>query len=91
MCAMTQQELENTIETRVLQGDVFLLDDLGVGDQVMKTLAAEHAVRSVTLAKAIEPTMGRALLLTMAGMLLSAAKSIDAQTFQEPKLVDVHG
>lgn len=86
---MTQPSLEKIVEEQVLQCDVALLNEHGVGDDVLKTLAAEHAARSVTLAKMIEPTLGRAFLLVAAGVLIEAAKAIDANTFQEPELVNV--
>lgn len=86
---MTQTALEKSIEEQVLQCDVALLNEHGVGDDTIKTMAAEHAARSATLAKMIEPTMGRAFLLVAAGVLMNAAKDIDANTFQEPELVSV--
>ena len=86
---MTDNQIEEHIEESVLQNDITILNDLNVSDQVMKTLAAEHLSRSVTLAKAVEPTMGKALLLTAAGVLISAAKEIEAATYQEPELINV--
>lgn len=72
---------------RILQTDIGLLNDHNVSDDVMSTLAAEHAARTETLAKAIDPTLGRPLLVMIAGALLSAAKQIDAATVMQPELV----
>lgn len=86
---MTQPEIEREVEDRILRCDVDLLNDLNVSDDVMKIMAAEHAARSMTLAKAIEPTLGRAFLLIAAGALLSAADTIAKNSFQEPEVVHV--
>lgn len=82
----TQAQEEDARE-RILQADIALLNDHNVGDGFMSLLAAEHAARCETFCKAIEPTAGRALLLVIAGALLTAAQTIDAKTVQEPEIV----
>jgi hypothetical protein len=77
--------IQTDIDDRILAADVELLNDHGVSDTVVSHMAAEHAARSETLAKMIEPTMGRALLLMISGALLSAAKQIDAATVTQPE------
>lgn len=85
---MTQREQINAdIVERVLATDVELLNDHNVSDDVVSLLAAEHAARTETLAKMIEPTLGRALLLMISGALLSAAKQIDDATVVAPELI----
>lgn len=89
-CSTTQQsQFEEEVRERILQNDIAILNDLNVSDDVMSVLAAEHAARCETFAKAIEPTLGRALLLVAAGALLAAASQIDSATVQEPELVHV--
>lgn len=85
----TTQALEEEIRERILQSDIAILNDRGVGDSVLSLLAAEHAARCETFAKMIEPTFGRSFLLVCAGALLSAANQITDATVQEPELVNV--
>jgi len=75
------------VADRILGTDIALLNDHDVGDDFMSLLAAEHAARCETFCKAIEPTRGRALLLVIAGALLSAAKQIDGATVQTAELI----
>ncbi len=86
---MTQDRnaLSSEIERRVLETDIAILDEHNVSDDTMSLLAAEHAARVETLSKMIEPSLGRAFLLVVAGALLSAAKQIDAATTIEPEVV----
>jgi hypothetical protein len=87
---MTQRtEQIADITERVLQTDIALLNDHNVSDDFMSLLAGEHAARFETLCKAINPSLGRALLLTAAGAMLAIAKQIDGATVQEPELVHV--
>jgi len=86
---MTQSEMRADAVERILQTDVALLNDHNVSDDFMSFLAAEHAARCETLAKCIEPTLGRAFLLVTAGALLAAAKQIDGATVQEPEMIHV--
>lgn len=85
-CEVTQT-VECEIRERILQSDIAILNDRGIGDEVLSLLTAEHAARCETFAKMIEPSKGRAMLLVIAGALLSAVKQIDAATIQEPELV----
>lgn len=71
--------IDADIDERILATDVELLNDHGVSDTVISKMAAEHAARTETLLKMIEPTMGRAMLLMISGALLSAAKQIGAR------------
>jgi hypothetical protein len=82
-------EQEAEVREQVLQGDVALLNANNVSDNFMSLLASEHAARVETLCKAIDPSLGRALLLVTAGALLAAARQIDAATYQEPELTHV--
>lgn len=86
---MTRKEREKHIETKVLATDIEILDHANVSDETIKLLSAEHATRAITLAKMIDPSMGRALLLTISGACLKAANAIDASTNQEPELISV--
>lgn len=90
---MTQsrEDYAKRITDDLLAGDVSLLEELNTSDGVIELMAAEHAARTETLAKMIEPTMGRALLLMISGALLSAAKQIDAATAEQPELPLVQG
>ena len=76
-------------DKRYLNADIALLNRHGVADDVMSLMASQHAARTETLAKAVDPTLGRALLLMISNQLLEAAKEIDAATFQEPEIVHV--
>lgn len=89
---MTQIDRDSfTIEARerILQTDVALLNDHNVSDEVMSLMAGEHAARSEALAKCINPTLGRALLLTIAGALLAAARQVEAATVPTAEIVHV--
>lgn len=81
--------VEDYIREQLLQGDIAILNEHGVRDNVLSLLAAEHAARCETFAKMVEPTLGRAFLLVAAGALLAAAEQIAAATFQEPELTTV--
>jgi hypothetical protein len=85
---MTQAFQADAVE-RILQTDIALLNDHNVSDGVMSFLAAEHAARCETLAKAVEPTLGRSLLLIAAGALLDAAAQITDATVQQPEIFNV--
>jgi hypothetical protein len=85
------QTQENEARERILQTDVELLNAHNVGDDFMSLLAAEHAARVETFCKAIEPTLGRSLLLVTAAALLAAAKQITDATVQQPELINVQG
>jgi hypothetical protein len=90
VCEMTQrEEHEAIISERLLAADVALLEDHNVSDEFMTLLAAEHAARCETFAKAIEPTLGRAFLLVAAGALLSAAKQIDGASVPTDEIIHV--
>ncbi|HIV78909.1 hypothetical protein [Sphingomonas melonis] len=84
---MSRDQTTADVTERLLQTDIGLLNDHNVSDDTMSILAAEHAARTETLAKAIDPTLGRPLLVMIAGALLSAAKQIDAATVMQPELV----
>lgn len=86
---MTRDQLANQVEAVITATDADLLNELGVTDEVMSIMAAEHAARTKALLKLVDPTFGRALLLMLSGALLSAAKEIDAVTEQQPELVNV--
>lgn len=81
-------DLEDDVQESLLQADVAVLNAHGVRDTVLAHLAAEHAARIERLMLMVEPTLGRAVLLTAAAALLEVAKTIDAMTYQEPELVD---
>lgn len=82
---MNDQRCE--VAERILETDVELLNEHNVSDNFMSTLAAEHAARVEALAKAIEPTLGRALLVMVCGALLKAAKQIEDATTMQPELM----
>lgn len=86
---MNREAIANRAAKDILAADVTLLNDLGVSDDVMSVMAAEHAARCKALALIVEPSLGRALLLMLSGALLTAAKEIDAATVQEPELINV--
>jgi hypothetical protein len=86
---MTQTPFLDEARESILQTDIGLLNANGVGDDIMSGLAAEHAARVETLCKAINPTMGRSLLLMVAGGLMAAAQQITDFTVQQPELVNV--
>ncbi|SFJ51449.1 hypothetical protein SAMN03159338_1624 [Sphingomonas sp. NFR04] len=87
---MTRDLFADLAREAILHTDIELLNKHNVSDDTMSIMAAEHAARTETLAKAIDPTLGKALLLMIAGHLMKAAKQIDAATVQEPELV-THG
>jgi hypothetical protein len=72
-----------------LQADIALLNEHNVSDDVMALMAAEHAARVETLARAVDPTLGRALILMIANLFLQNVKDMDAATVQEPEIVHV--
>lgn len=84
---MTPRHITAEITERLLLTDVDLLNTHNVSDDFMSTLAAEHAARTETLAKAIDPTLGRPLLVMVAGALLAAAKQIEDASVMEPELI----
>lgn len=85
---MTQSRkaLADAVEQGIIQADVALLNEHNCSDETMSVMATEHAARVEALSKMVEPSLGRALLLTVAGALLAAAKQIDAATVQLPEL-----
>lgn len=84
---MTREATADQIREALLATDVTLLNEINVSDETMSLMAGEHAARVETLGKAIEPTLGRSLLLMVAGRLLAAAKQIDLATVLHPELV----
>jgi hypothetical protein len=77
---------------KLLLNDVGLLDEAGCDDKTLATLAADHADRFKTLVEAMEcPSYARAFALTIANKMLDVAKSIDANSYQEPELVLIGG
>lgn len=85
----TTQSLEDEIRERVLQTDIAILNEHGVGDKAIALLAAEHAARCETFSKMIEPTFGRSILLLVAGAMLAAADQINDATIPEQEIVHV--
>jgi hypothetical protein len=81
--------LEDFIRDSVIEADIAVLNDRGVGDKTIAALAGEHAARVETLLKMIDPSFGRAMLLLTARALLSCAQQIDAATYQEPELTTI--
>lgn len=86
---MSREATVSAVRENLLQSDIQILNDHTVADEVMAIMAAEHAARVETLGKAIEPTLGRSLLLILADRLLAAAKQIEAATVQSPEIVHV--
>lgn len=85
----TTRTLEEEIRDRILQSDIGILNDRGVGDNVTSLLAAEHAARCETFCKMVEPSFGRSILLVAAGALLAAARQIEDATVQVPEVIHV--
>lgn len=81
------QRIVDRVRDRILKADISLLNGINCSDDVMSTMAAEHAARCETLAKAIDPSLGRPLLVMAAKALLDAAKQIDEATTMQPELV----
>lgn len=78
---------EYDIQERILKTDIAVLNDHNVSDHILSLLAAEHAARCEALSKIIDPTMGRALLLMIAGALMGAAEQIENATTPGSEIV----
>lgn len=89
MTHAAREALVARIRDRILKTDIKLLNGANVSDDTMSLMAAEHAARTETLAKAIDPTLGRPLLVMIAGALMKAAQQIDEATTMQPELVHV--
>ena len=61
---MSRDQTTADVTERLLQTDIGLLNDHNVSDDTMSILAAEHAARTETLAKAIDPTLCPVLMQT---------------------------
>lgn len=84
----TRSSVIESVRGALLHTDISLLNQHGVADDRMALIAAEHAARVETLAKAIDPSLGRPLLLMVASALMAAATEIGDATFIEPELHD---